>query len=777
VSSSFAVTSNNDTFIGTDTTYTTGDSLSGAAGDDTLSLILTADNTNAVTLADIETVTVRATAAQTGLDASAWTGVTTLNSEASTADIIVDGLTALPTTVGISGGVITNDLELNVTSDLSGTADAATLTTTAAKLASLQIGDAANASVEVLTINNTGATQIDTFDDTTGTELLLTSLTLNGTGSVDLDLNSYVGLTTVTSTGVAVHVDANNSTSADSTATTITSTGADDSVAVVAANATGTAAAVTTVSLGDGVNTVNLTAGDDLQTVAVTTGAGKDAITVDASNVATNGSTIAITTGAEADTVAYTSDANAALTLDLGEGDDTFTLATGGSIYAAVANTTAADVLDGGAGTADVFAGDSADLNAIGGDTDKLATKTNFEKLKVVDALGHDQSLTAWGANELILAVGAASAGTVTMTSGQTISYTQAAEVTADVTSGAVIASVTGASGAGANSDVVNLEINADFDGLAADTFTADIAVDFVETLNIKGRNTDTNTTATNNAGQNFVVSVEDGDRLSTITVDTDVLTTVSEDTTNFTALNVFDASASTAGVTVDLSNATQGVVATGGTGVDNFTGSAFADAMVGGAGADVLVGAAGADTITGGEGTDTITGGAGDDTIDLTETTAVSDTLIRNGDGSTDGSDTVTAFTAGTAGDILDLTTSGVSDTTTDNEVADAALGTVTAAGETLISGMNIINVSAFTGALTTTGVAAQLVTDGVVGFNEAETMYIAIDNGTDTAIFEYVSADTGAAILNTELTLMVTLSGVADATTLTGANFADFA
>ena len=192
----------------------------------------------------------------------------------------------------------------------------------------------------------------------------------------------------------------------------------------------------------------------------------------------------------------------------------------------------------------------------------------------------------------------------------------------------------------------------------------------------------------------------------------------------------------------------------------------------------ETVIGSGLDDFIVGSATADVINGGAGNDTIVLTETAAAIDTLIRNGDGSTDGSDTVTGFVVGTGGDTIDLTTSGVTDTDDDSEVADDALGIVTAAGETLISGMNIINVTDFTGTLDAAGLAAELATDGVKAFNDGNmAAYLAIDNGTDTAIFEFVDSDDNTVVDADELTLMVTLTGVSDATTLTGANFIDFA
>ena len=64
-----------------------------------------------------------------------------------------------------------------------------------------------------------------------------------------------------------------------------------------------------------------------------------------------------------------------------------------------------------------------------------------------------------------------------------------------------------------------------------------------------------------------------------------------------------------------------------------------------------------GADFLNGGAGNDTITGNAGADTI--TTGTGI-DTIVRNGDATTDGSDTITDFTAGAGGDVIDFSTNG---------------------------------------------------------------------------------------------------------------------
>jgi hypothetical protein len=80
-------------------------------------------------------------------------------------------------------------------------------------------------------------------------------------------------------------------------------------------------------------------------------------------------------------------------------------------------------------------------------------------------------------------------------------------------------------------------------------------------------------------------------------------------------------------------------------------TGTA-AVSITGGAGDDVLSGNAATtavNTITGGLGADTITGGGGNDIIILTEATAARDTVVFR-DFTTNGVDTISSFTAGTA-------------------------------------------------------------------------------------------------------------------------------
>jgi len=196
--------------------------------------------------------------------------------------------------------------------------------------------------------------------------------------------------------------------------------------------------------------------------------------------------------------------------------------------------------------------------------------------------------------------------------------------------------------------------------------------------------------------------------------------------------------------------------------------------------------------TITMGDGNDTVTMtkdeaaetvtvdlGAGNDTFVSTDeadtiTTGTGiDTVTMQGN-ATDDDNIITDFTAGAGGDVIDFVTSGVTQTGTGGEITLTALGTIAGAVTGLANGATIVNV-AYTGALTEAAVATDLAAETIVSFADGDDNYIIIDNGTDTGIFLFIDAGT-AAIAAAELTLIATLQGVDDSTTLVAANFADF-
>jgi len=245
---------------------------------------------------------------------------------------------------------------------------------------------------------------------------------------------------------------------------------------------------------------------------------------------------------------------------------------------------------------------------------------------------------------------------------------------------------------------------------------------------------------------------------------------------------------------------------------INNIIGSGQVDNIVTEGGNDVISGRGGNDTLNGGDGNDTITGGIGqdtiipgngDDTVDLTETTAASDTvtiaLADTGEG-----DAITAFTRGaTNGDIIDLDGStlaggdnGVADTTDDGTDDIAAAGAIavnatnaalTTAGvvvygfTTDIGGTTDFTtsndaaiVAAVEAALESTtanvlsGTATSAVTQGAANTN----LLLAFSDGTNTAIVHYAEGGASEADYNGELSVIGVLNGVTP-TGLTHDNF----
>jgi Ca2+-binding RTX toxin-like protein len=176
------------------------------------------------------------------------------------------------------------------------------------------------------------------------------------------------------------------------------------------------------------------------------------------------------------------------------------------------------------------------------------------------------------------------------------------------------------------------------------------------------------------------------------------------------------------------------------GTGTYSITGSSGINVITGDSGADTIDGGAGADTITGAGGNDVLTGGTGADVFDFNSV-------------ATNGSDSIVDFVSGT--DFLDF--DGILDGVdkTYEEVAAVGDQILTAAEVIVYGGVTTIAAAA-------TAIAADAtVTDGLVGL-------IVFSDGVDT--FVYHSTDLGT---NGTETLLVTLSGITDPTTLVTGDF----
>lgn len=234
----------------------------------------------------------------------------------------------------------------------------------------------------------------------------------------------------------------------------------------------------------------------------------------------------------------------------------------------------------------------------------------------------------------------------------------------------------------------------------------------------------------------------------------------------------VFNGSAPTnTAVVKTLSNIENVTLA--GNGINYVVGSDAANSIVGGTGVDYIVGGLGADTIN---------GGAEADTYVLTEATASADTIIFAGSASsvqtTDINNLVTGFAV--ANDIIDFTANtafrhgGAALT----GYAEGALGNIATAVGFQVFSTNITVADAAVGP-TEAEMETYFDTNEVFfngGTNDA--VYVAVDNGAHTWILSLQSGGGNKVFTaaSDDGVIVVRLTGMTDATTLSVANFADF-
>src|SRR5581483_7903763 len=179
--------------------------------------------------------------------------------------------------------------------------------------------------------------------------------------------------------------------------------------------------------------------------------------------------------------------------------------------------------------------------------------------------------------------------------------------------------------------------------------------------------------------------SVDGGAGTDTITLSAtsaDLNDAANADITNVEAV---DASGAAAGVTIDLSNQTEGFT---------ITGSGFADDITGGGGADTISAGAGNDTIHGFTSGESVDGGNNTDTIALT---ATSTALNGAGDAAITNVEAVDASGAA-AGVTIDLHNQTEAFTITGSDFGDTLTGT--AAADTINAGDGDDTIVGFAGA-----------------------------------------------------------------------------
>lgn len=189
-------------------------------------------------------------------------------------------------------------------------------------------------------------------------------------------------------------------------------------------------------------------------------------------------------------------------------------------------------------------------------------------------------------------------------------------------------------------------------------------------------------------------------------------------------------------------------------TGGDTVTGTTGADTILTGNGADSITTSGGGDTITAGGGADSITLGGGSDHVNI--------------DATSEFGDTISAFTAGGSGDVIDFNVS-VSRGTSNVFEALATGGTVQA-NTAVVS--YTTDVAGYTTAST---VATAL--NNLTGLSAGNTMLFAVGNGTDSRLWYWADGQVTADgnVESGELSQVADLSSVNN-DNLTAANFDGF-
>jgi len=596
---------------------TTGDTIIGGTGTDTLSATLSAVGVTA-TLTDIEVINLSFETA-TFIDLSAATGVTTLTVDSASAGGpnanirgLASGATVRVTDDNTVGGTAANlaGVSIDTVADASVTvailANANAATAAASSFTGFTFSDAR--SVAFTTVGGSATNLLDhqitgniALDDDDTRTLSITTSADGAFDAVANDVTNSSSLTSFTATAAA-RADITLDTIADAEdlqTISLTAAGESSDIAVGAIGGGTASTALQTISMA-------ASAGATIATGAIT-GAGSNLDTVTISATGLNSAVTpggALTTGNAGINQVTISAADRA-TVTMAGGD--LTVGTGLMNSMAVSATSRGTVnLDGfvSSSTSTVSAGAwsfaTSDRGSITGGatgTSAVAINTDGSLSSLTVTVGADSTFD-FGDGFAVSAAGTTAATTVTVASDATTS--------GQLTIGQ----------AGANFTTVTINLAAD----AANGGDIDIDGGTATTLNVT-------LNGTANIGVATGVVNFDGNADA---IDWAGLTTV-------TTLN-FNVGASSGTNTLSFAaNAVKANV-TGGSGVDNITGSTGADTISGGAGADV---------ITGGNGADSITGGTGSDTFSYTAATT--------------GSDTITDFTAAAGGDIFAFLGAGI--------------------------------------------------------------------------------------------------------------------
>ena len=667
------------------TTLSAFDSIDGGAGNDTLNIYSdgvsnTAALAASATVKNVETININNSGTGYGaVDASKFVGATAINQ------------------VNVAGAV--TNLAAGTVAGFNGVAS-----TAAAPLSVSSAAGVASAAVNLTGVKGVDAAPVGTFavgENTAGLKVsgaALNSVTV--TGSLAQAVTSTVAGTEATlalevvagkdSAGKGLQSVAVNS--AVNTALTVTDTSNTEKVTTVDASASTGAIAFTgdadaaTIKTGAGADHVTLatatvvaSAGVTAVDASVSTGSGNDTITIDTAKagLATTTGATTVDAGAGDDIVNITSRSTGKLSVNLGDGNDTFTSAV------AINGT---DVIDAGAGTdtlslklvgaANIGAFsnfDAFDAAAMGKtlDVDILAAKNTVTEFVASDDVGANAALTNIGTGVNFRATG-------DMGTDNTLSLTQK-------TAGALTVTLD----ADSTSTTVNNETNLNVDATNATSLKAVFGVDsgFVQT-----------SSTTND--QTITLSGEKATSLEVVSGGTNA--------TNFLVYNDNGDDAGNGLLTSLTASGTQDLDISGLSATKNVQLTTInASALTGKLTADLAVLKAGEGTLTLGAGADTITATAAGSNADSFESIV----NFNKAGAAAFGTDATAAATAIAAADQLVLTGASV--------VADNAAGTNFTISHGVLS---------FTGTGPSTLDAALAIADA------------AVTNANDAVEFEYL-------------------------------------
>ena len=217
--------------------------------------------------------------------------------------------------------------------------------------------------------------------------------------------------------------------------------------------------------------------------------------------------------------------------------------------------------------------------------------------------------------------------------------------------------------------------------------------------------------------------------------------------------------------------------------GSGTWSGDQSGESIYGGLGNDLITGGIGDDQIwayefgigSTGSGDDTITGGVGNDTIYLNSGSNSNNDWVNYAYGTGDGVDTIYNFTAGSGAEHDHFAFTGTGDTAGLN-INGGLVQLANLAGGAVVAGAGIVTVTnVYAGTLATSAnILSALTTTNSLTDAAGDVYYVAVDNGTDSAIARV--SDTDGTLAAGDITIIAHLMGVANASTLIAANFPGF-